>query len=310
MGLAAIVFNLASPAAHDPRGAIRTLVRSSTGSASLPSLLLEVHARYAWLSTVLLNGVVAFVALLAFRRVVHRTLAPTQVRQAFRAALGLSVVGLLLVLLGSAREDALHRLIFGVTFQSLEAARRFTPEFLSTVLALVSGVNLLAVIGPCGALVACASTVVSRADRHDDLVGVRSRVQGLRETINASAALLVAGILHMGAWLRWPASLMNDKAAREAVEQVALGVTVYWGLTFSLMIVAGYLPAMIQLRERALAWRPPPTNPAADDPDKWLVEQGFKFSLGGQLPQVAVMLGPLLAGPLASLFNAATDWAG
>jgi hypothetical protein len=41
--------------------------------------------------------------------------------------------------------------------------------------------------------------------------------QLVKEALAAASAILVAGVLHMGAWLRWPAVLIADKDAHEAV---------------------------------------------------------------------------------------------
>jgi hypothetical protein len=120
--------------------------------------------------------------------------------------------------------------------------------------------------------------------------------------LNTSAALLVAGILHMNTWLRWPAVFATDEIAREGIEQFALAVSVFWGMTFSLMIVAAFVPATLLLRESALDLHASVAG-ADPDPDHWLAGHGFKLSMGEQLRQVAIILAPLLAGPAASLFG-------
>jgi len=154
--------------------------------------------------------------------------------------------------------------------------------------------------------VACVAALVPRHGRPENLEDLRRRGRLLRETINAAAALLVSGILHMAGWLRWSTAMVSDDAMRVGLDHVTLSVTLFWGMTFSLMIAAAYLPATTLLREQA--FRLHGREGRDSDPEKWLKEQGFKLSLGGQLPQIAVMLAPALASPAASLLGSLTDF--
>lgn len=263
----------------------------------------EARARYAWLTTVLLNLVVPLFAMGCYAYVVRQLLTRRQLRIAAVAAVLLGVVGGVLLFLGIARDSAMHGVVFAFAYDTLEATNRYSDGFLRHVLVLIWTMNALAIVAPSCALVAFCSTVVRPRDRAETLGELRGRIRKLRVTLNASAALLVSGVLHMNTWLNWSAALVEDKTAREGIELVTLAVTLYWGMTFTLMIVSAFTPAMILLRDRAL--RLHRAEPGAkDDAEQWLVQQGFKFSVGHQLPQVAVMLTPLLAGPAASLFGA------
>ena len=267
----------------------------------------EPQARFAWLTTVLLNLLVPLFAIICFGYVAHRSLAPQQLLPAAGAVAILSIGSAVLLFVGIATESALHRLIFDFTFDALRASNRFSGEFLQRVLILLWAINALAVVAPSCAVVTFVATVVP-PNRPETVGDLRSRTRRLRETLNASAALLVSGILHMGAWLRWSAALVDGKTARESIEHLTLSVTLFWGMAFTLMIVAAFVPATLILRERALHLYRQTAGEPGGDLEKWLGEQGFKFSVGDQLPQIAVMLAPLLAGPAASLFGAVTNW--
>jgi hypothetical protein len=122
------------------------------------------------------------------------------------------------------------------------------------------------------------------------------------------SAILVTGILHMGSWLRWPAALVGDAAAQHGIMGVSLAVTLFWGTTFSLVLIASYAPPAAILARRARAqWAMGPSAQQIEHTDVWLRERGFFVGLSDELPQIAVILAPLLAGPLGALVTASID---
>lgn len=103
---------------------------------------------------------------------------------------------------------------------------------------------------------------------------------------------------------------MAGRAGRRCVDAVAvlglaLAVTLLWGATFTLVLIATYGPAATILSARARAQlEVDPSTQGLVNPDQWLKERGFLVGLSGdELPQIAVMLAPLMAGPLEALMS-------
>ena len=99
---------------------------------------------------------------------------------------------------------------------------------------VVSIVNVQALIVPVVALLAACSTLAPPiSGQPPDPKFYASQMKRLKEELTAASAILVSGILHMGAWLRWTASPVADKAGQKAVawdssrHHVVLGCHVY-----------------------------------------------------------------------------------
>ena len=122
-----------------------------------------------------------------------------------------------------------------------------------------------------------------------------------RTVLNVGSALLVTGILHMLAWMRWPTALVADADAAAGVGPVTALVPLDWGAAYSLLAAAWYVPTATRLTRRArelLAEAPERTGEKTID--QRLAEHGLATTPLRQLPQVAVILGPLLAGPVGA----------
>jgi hypothetical protein len=122
------------------------------------------------------------------------------------------------------------------------------------VVSVVNVHNVQSMIVPVVALLAACSTLAPPiSGLSPDPKFYASQMKRLKEVLTAASAILVSGILHMGAWLRWPAALVADRAGQEAVLGTALAITLFWGVTFTLMLVATYLLAALILAKRAEA---------------------------------------------------------
>jgi hypothetical protein len=267
-----------------------------------------VKARYIWLSTVLLNLVMSCYVSLNCGIILYRN--PSRGRLFILGGVGaaLSIVGVIF-LAGLSEENVLYRAVYGFTYQSLARSGYIQDGLLRFTHLAISAINVLAVVAPVIAVLAACSIIAPPADSRsitpDFLV---RRMRQLNEVLYGGSAILVTGILHMGAWLRWPASLIADRVSQQAVLGVALAITIFWGTTFTLMLIVTYVPAAISVARQA--HRLMETGQYAltiPDADGWLKQYGFYLSIEQHLLQFGALLAPVLAGPLGSFLLAPLD---
>ena len=133
-------------------------------------------------------------------------------------------------------------------------------------------------------------------------------MERLKSLLNGGSALLVVGVLHMHVWLRWPAALVHDPRVGAEILGFSSAVSIFWGVAFSLLIMAFYLPVAALITDRASAiLAQSPEEAGGKDAKEWLQEQGLSMTPTRQLPQIAAMLAPLLAGPLGRVLGDFTN---
>ena len=269
--------------------------------------LVEVKSRYIWLTTVVVALVAGVYALILCALLIYQS--HPRPRLLAVTAIGIFFASIGVVFIWSLDETySLYRAVFSFSYDNLRQAgpQRISEHLLRYAMTVVSIVNVQAVIVPIVVLLAACSTLappVTGSRPNPEFCALQ--MKRLKEVLTAAAAILVAGILHMGAWLRWPAALVADKNAHEAMLGAALAITLFWGVTFTLMLVSTYLPAALLLAKRAQALlQDSPSTQSVPIPEEWLKEHGLFLSLQDHLPQFGLMLAPLLASPLSSLLLA------
>ncbi len=97
---------------------------------------------------------------------------------------------------------------------------------------------------------------------------------------------MVAGVLHTHAWLQWPTTLMLDPLQQSAVAGgAALAITVFWGTSFTLMLMGTYEPAATKLSAQAQHLiKQEQQKGTVQDQQAWLKEHDLSITLGEQLP--------------------------
>jgi hypothetical protein len=291
-------------------GLTKRLMQSSSDAPdpafSATLFLVEVKFRYIWLTTVVLALVAGIYAFILCAMIIYQCHSRSRLLVVTTIGVAFAMVGIAFIW-ALDETHTLYRAVFGFSYDNLRQAgpHRIGKDLLHYVMVVMSVVNVQAVIVPVVALLAACSTLAQPISGQPDPKFYASQMKRLKEVLTAASAILVSGILHMGAWLRWPAALVADKAGQDAVLGTALAITLYWGVTFTLMLVATYLPAALLLARRAEALlldrSPTATEP---EPDQWLKDHGLFLSLQDHFPQFGLILAPLLASPLSSLLVA------
>ncbi len=282
--------------------ALLTTHIASQDFSPLAFQLIELKARYIWVTTILINLVVCLYAVSIGIVVIYRSHSSKRLITVTLIAGVLISIGLISLQHGSATHNAMYTLIYHFSFSTLELSGLYHKDFLEQVEALLLITNILAIIVPSLSLLAASSTLApSPKQNEDSLTHLTTKMRHLKGVLNAGSALLVAGILHMNAWLRWPTELLVDPTEQAALSGTVLSITMFWGATFTLMLIATYGPAASYLstKARLLAEQAQQAG-RFKDAQRWLHENNFSITLGEQLPQISAILAPVLAGPVGS----------
>ncbi|MGH8578805.1 MAG: hypothetical protein ACREVK_01325 [Gammaproteobacteria bacterium] len=255
----------------------------------------EARARYTWFALALLDIIVPTIAAAVSITIILRSATRAQIHVMSLLGLLLAAGSCAYAFIGS---NGLKQMVYGYTFDTLSASGRFSEAFLADVFRIIVVINVIAAIVPVIMLLGACSTLAPRPTQAGDPNDWAGRMRQLKEIINASSAYLVFGILHMGAWLQWPAALVSDEILSKVLTELARSITIYWGVSFTLIIITIYTPAAFFLHLRAKRLL---IDQAIADPEKWLSAHELSITLGKQLPQLVIMLGPFFAGPLSSL---------
>jgi hypothetical protein len=265
----------------------------------------EVHARLSWAGTVLVFYCAFLAAAIYSARVVmkHRSAS----RNAMPLWAGL-ITGLLMLgyLAYSGRSHNNFSYIFYFTIDLLTASQRYDPAQLSVIHAVLFVLNILAGVVPVLGLITagCCAMTSAQTARTPDIEVIKEQMRELKTIAGFGSALLVAGILHMVTWLRWPAALFHQTPLAQDIAAFAEAMGLYWGATFSLVLAAFYVPAAAHLHRRAEAcFRARPELARETDLQTWLREHGLAMVSPQQLPPLLAVLAPLLAEPVGSLLS-------
>lgn len=189
--------------------------------------------------------------------------------------------------------------IFYFTVDSLRACGCFAPAELIAVEMSVHILNFLAAVVPPLMLAAgCSLMALPEGEATIELDTLGARARRLKSVLHAGSALLVAGLLHQVTWMQWPTALIADRGVAGDVGGVAQALGVYWGTIYTLLVVSFYAPCawVIGRRARELLADVAEESRA----DAWLEAHGLSANPVRQVPQIAAMLAPVIAGPLGA----------
>jgi hypothetical protein len=272
-------------------------------SHSVVDLFVEGRLRVLWLSGVLLYYTLSIAVIVTCLSVLQRSLTPKGFKQTLVFWAALSIVGFCHLLYAAYNPTALGS-IYRFTFESLQNSNFFKPVELARIRNMVYIVNLLAAIAPFAialAASACLTPIVTN-DPRQYLQQLAERSRQLKTVVNLGSALLVAGIIHMQAWLRWPIVFVDDAKLADAMNDWSLALTTFIGCVFSLMIACIYICCAKILAKRAEVnfLRQLPPDALDSSLDDWLEKHGFSSELPQQIPQILAIIAPILAGPVGA----------
>jgi hypothetical protein len=296
--LSNIIFELVAFDIYELVGELKNLVGQGQASTRL---FVEARARLLWGTTVFLFYSALIAVTIFSVRIIRKSLAAQrQIQMAGVIALfALIILGHMVY---SAKVRNNFSSIFFLTFETLMASNDYTPFQLYSIKTLVFGLNVLAALVPPVVLLAdCYILIQKRESNSSELKLLETQMRSLKMLISTASILMAAGVLHMIAWLRWPAMLIHN----EQIYSYAVGFSetlgLYWGVTFSLLIAAFYIPAALSINRRAeyIITEKPEYIHGMESQD-WLQKHGLSVAPLQQMPQIGVILAPILAGPIGS----------
>ncbi len=192
--------------------------------------------------------------------------------------------------------------IFYFTFDVLAASNHYTGTQLDSIRTLVSGINVLpAFVPPVVLMTGCFVLIQDRKEGIPDLKFLELQMHTFKLIISSGTMLMTAGVLHMIAWLHWPAVLVYGDPVSQHVVSFSETLGLYWGASISMLIAVYYVPAALQIQHQAtLIVTGQPELIHGMEPHEWLKKHGLSVAPMQQIPQIAVMLAPMLAGPVGS----------
>lgn len=220
------------------------------------------------------------------------------------AALPFNVLATFLSVLGLAflssvdQQNRPLRAIFLITFRSLqrhpllgESARLWDVQAILVV------INALSMVVP-AMLCAFLPILLLKPQAGWSKEMLYERTTDLRFIGTAASSFMVAGVLHMFAWMSWSADLLNQVKLQNLISSVVL----YWGCVWTLMLASLYLPVLLILN----AWADPVMDIEAipvKERSQWLIDYGVSFKMISQLPQLLTILAPLISAPLTKILG-------
>ncbi len=135
---------------------------------------------------------------------------------------------------------------------------------------------------------------------------IAGQVHRLHILLYAAAAVLITIVLSMVAWLLWPMALAGTPEIETRLLDIASGVGLFWGTSFTLILAAAYVPSAMWLngRIRALHAMAEDQQSAASSGElrrTTMARFGLNQSVFSQVTQLVAILSPMITGALPFL---------
>lgn len=194
--------------------------------------------------------------------------------------------------------------------------------------------SLLVAVVLSGMFAACYALSPTDPDSGTSTVQIADRMALMRNMLYLGSLLLSVGIIFIGAWLNWPATLLpSDQPLKADLSALAGSVTMYWGAVLSALLLSVYVPSALclrararkvanrELRARAASWTPH-LETAASKADRkgtrvaatgepresviktYLQENRLSLPFTNHVQQVIAVFAPALMTPLINTISA------
>ncbi len=170
-----------------------------------------------------------------------------------------------------------------------------TPISLAGGLPFLMGAMAVVFAVPVG--VAAASFTSSESE--DWRREFSERVRWLQRAFYALSVVLVTSTVALMLFFQLPAEIALDEH-RGGLLRYSRGLTVFWGATMTLTLIAAFAPAILALQRRAK--RQHMATASRRDFGEWFAEQ-VPTTAKRQIANLATMLAPLMVGPLGTLLQ-------
>ncbi len=299
-GLAEWFFNMGITGAPDPGKLILDSLEGQREAVSVS--LREIPARLSWLSLAFLYIVVQIAVIVRCFWHLWKTY---QCGWAVPLIFAIVLSGLLsgkMVFIFYLGSSVFGTGVYGYTMDVLERVPIYQESFITMVKAVMFFINVASIIGMVAILSVAMSLLGKTGEQYKFTIDVcLNKMHSLRQVMMLGTLFLVTGVLHMGAWLRWPASLVNDPALQTAFHAVAASVSGYWGLVFSTFAVFLFLlPASIL---KKVIYHRINNDPEISDCNKWLQSNGVEIDPLKYFQRIAFVLAPMIAAPVGDFFK-------
>lgn len=261
-------------------------------------------ARLMWMVIYAIGIITTLVALYTCAYVIWSSLRERFKRRARRRAValafaaGLATLAALLLLTGEKNMPVLVPLIDCVVQKDVAHAL-WVVAFGNALALALAAVALLA---------SCATLWPVRKDAADAVAEIAARVRLLRLLLYVGMVALAVAILRLSATFGWAlAALPSTEADHTAklINIITNNVTSAEAASYTLLLAAIYVPAVLVLRRRARSLIPKDKKTTSAAGDKWLEENGLNItaSLKTLLPKLAAILAPLLVGAVGEFIK-------
>lgn len=175
---------------------------------------------------------------------------------------------------------------------------------------ITNSLSLAATVAIAFAIMAATQLQPERAGRSDDFEDQARHLvvqaHRLHMLLYVGAAVLIAVVLSMAAWLLWPVALADTADLKARLMTVASGLGIFWGTSFTLMLAAAYLPSAIRLNRLIRRLREAPAEEGADETGSeargaTIQRLGLDQSVFAQVTRLVAILSPAITGALPLL---------